>query len=63
MSNSITACLNKSCCGVAVNVYSRPLLAVAALSFVCIFLSFIMAAFCLNLSAKDKGDKTIPTSL
>jgi len=59
VTNSITACLNKSCCGIAVNVYSRPLLAVAALAFVVIFLSFILAAFCLNLSAKDRGDKTI----
>jgi amino acid transporter len=34
-------------------------LKLAALSFVSIFLSFILACFCFNLSAKDKGEKQL----
>jgi ABC-type amino acid transport system permease subunit len=60
---SITACLNKSCCGISSNVYTRPLLTVASLAFVVTFLSFILACFCLNLSAKEKSTQTISQTL
>jgi hypothetical protein len=56
---SLLACININCCGALVNIYDRPVLALAGISFTFIVYAFYLAIFSFQLSAKDKGDKPL----
>jgi hypothetical protein len=53
------ACININCCGALANIYDRPILALAGISFTFIVYAFYLAIFSFQLSAKDKGDKPL----
>lgn len=56
LDDGVLGCLNSQCCGVVVDIYVEPILRVAALSLAYLFIGFILACFCFNLSTREKSD-------
>lgn len=56
-------CINTKCCGKVSNIYARTLLLLGKSILYYLFFTFIIGSFCLQLSAKPKGDKTLQPTL